>query len=304
MVELKNISKFFLVLTKAGGQLSRTDLAVKIFGRNWSAKKLDELLASPLLVLLVDSTKEPIRGKGRISLRYKLTPLGWQIARTWKLPVKADRINPEEVQHQFGLLVKDENSWAKNLERDAHLWRQHDEAEKQKRATKAEVEKEWKRLHPGAKKPSAGRKRGNDTTRDGFLRGKIIEHTPIPASVRTPSPTAPTSSPARISAAPPSVPRPAVYDGDGVAAMRGGFRTQPAAPLPAVSVVASPKRSQPRSRVVLNDGQTLDAEDLRILRVASEHMYPRREADSKIQYNNSEWLTPKEWWAKMKNVFE
>jgi hypothetical protein len=289
MVELKNISKFFLALTKAGGQLSRTDLAVKIFGRNWSAKKLDELVSSPLLALLVDSTKKPIRGKGRRSLRYFLMPLGWQIARSWKLPVKADRINPEEIQHQFQLLVRDGHPWAKPLDVDAGLWRQHDEAERRLRAEKAEKKAEKERTHPevkrdpASKKPHRSRGAKSDADRADFFFRKLREKEGEPAVTPHPAPSVEQSRPKPV------------YSGD------GGFRTQPTAPLPAAASVA--QRPQPRPRMVADvDRESLDAEDLRILRVASEHMYQRNE-ESKILYDNR-WVTPKEWWEKMKSNFE
>jgi hypothetical protein len=243
MVELKNISKFFLALTKAGGQLSRTDLAVKIFKRNWSAKKLDELLAVPQLAGLIDSTKEPIRGKGRKALRYILTPLGWQIARTWKLPVKADRISPEEVQHQFGLLVKDAHPWAKALERDAGLWRQHAEQEKQLREKKAAEREEKERIQaqnptkdPANKKPHRSRGAKSDADRADFFFRKLREKEGEPAV--TPQPAAPTPSPARISAAPSSVP--------GVHGGVGGFRTSaPAIPVQLWSRLGEEKEKPP-----------------------------------------------------------
>jgi len=304
VIEEKHISKFFLALVKEGGQLSRTDLSIRVFGGNRTASKLDELLKAPLLCGLVVMSKERIRTGGRVSVRYVLTPAGWEIARAWRLPMPANRIAPEEVRRQLDLLVADGTPWAVSLQRAAGAWRAHQEQEKRKREEKAAADREKKqereRTHPEVRHPSAKRHRtAKDLSeRARFIQSKIQERQPLP------HPPTPLSSSAAPS--PPVVPR-AMRDSGPMGT--GGFRTESTARLPAVSSVAQRPQSGPRIKPRQGyDGQNPDAEDCRIIRKATEHgFFPCKEEESpnygKFLYNNSQWLAPKEWWEKMKSSF-
>lgn len=295
MIEEKHISKFFLALVKEGGQLSRTDLSIRVFGGNRTASKLDELLKAPTLCGLVITSRERIRGTGRKALRYVLTPAGWQVARIFKLPVSVDRISPEEVQHQFRLLVEDGHPWAKEMERDANLWRAHQETQKRLRAEKAEAEKERKRLHPESepKLPKAPRHRSerDRSQRARFIQSKIQERQPLP------HPPTPPSSPA--ASTPPVVPR-AMRDSGPMGT--GGFRQPTAtASLPAVSSVAQRPQVRPRP-AVSSDASYLSSEALAEIRKITAAGY-RCNEKGEVLYDNK-WISRAEWKKKMPGVLD
>lgn len=279
MVKDFHISKFFQSLVASGGQLNRADLAVEVFNRNWNAKQLDELLSAPQLAGLVTLSKERIR-PGRVACRYILTPAGWQIARTWQLPVKVDRIAPEEVQHQFGLLVADGNPWAAGLDRDARTWRTHQQAQERARKEKADALEAKKKQEQAdrVKYPSKARHRSEKDIADrkAWMSAKIRKNEAEDRDAQTTSraraplhPSTPSTVPVRPT------------NEWGGAARTGGF-TPPSTMRPAAPT-ATPY---------------LDGQTLALIRKITAAGYRTRE-DGKVLYNNTEWLTPQEWVKRM-----
>lgn len=175
MVEAKQISRFFLALVSAGGEMTRTHLAGKIWQRNWTSKQLDELLASPLLAGLVVTSREHVRGTGRHPVRYVLTGEGWAIARTWQLPMPSNTIAPEETRRQFQMLVQGGNLWARDLDRDARAWRAHMEQERQKRDARIAAEKERAKEFAKENKPPRKRSEKDLAQRRAFVASKNAE---------------------------------------------------------------------------------------------------------------------------------
>ncbi len=291
MVEQKRISRFFLALVSAGGEMTRKDLAVKVFSRNWNAKQLDELLAVPLLAGLIVESRERVRATGRHPRRYILTPSGFTLAHLWQLPIKSATIAPEEVQHQFSLLLQAGNPWAKGLERDANAWRAHEEKQRLLRLEKAEADKEKRKQEEAnrVKYPSAGRNRSEKdlAARSRYVASKIEERTspsviaPTPVRVPTPSPAA----------------RPFVDLNENYVPPRGGFSQPSARP---VSPPVAPTRI-PQSDLGGDCGQygQYDPKDLADIRKLNDLGRGFKTKNDCVWYNNSQWLQIREWKKRM-----
>ena len=192
MAEEIHISKFFKALVAAGGQMSRSDLAIKVLSRNWSAKALDELLTVPVLARLVTTSRERIRGTGRRALRYILTPEGWVLARAWLLLPPAADLPLEELRRQFDLLVAAGNPWAVALVKDAQerrAWRAEQERIREQKRIEAE-ERRKEREADRPKYPSAGRHRSERdlAERRRFVESKRLERAAAPASIQRAQP--------------------------------------------------------------------------------------------------------------------
>ena len=279
MIKGKHIARFFQALVSAGGEMPRTTLSRKVLGGNWTAKQVDELLQVPLLAGLITESKERVRGNGRKALRYVLTPLGFTHAKVWQLPVKADRIAPEEVQRQFRMLVQDGNSWAVAIDKDARAWRAWQVEQRRIRAEKAEAEKE-KEKQEAARQPKPPRHRSEKdlAARKRFIDGKRLERMPVPippTRVITASPVAPVSEWNGV-ASPPS---------------RGGFARPTSPPV----TPRSPQSSSYDDQPVYLDGATAAL----IRKISAAGYQHCLRADGKVRYKNSEWLTPQEWRKRM-----
>jgi len=282
MVKDFQIAKFFRALVAAGGQLGRSDLSVRVLGRNWSAKQLDGLLAIPLLAGLVTTTKAKTKGSRRVPLRYVLTAAGWEIARTWQLPVSVDRIAPEETLRQFQILVVDGHPFASALSKDAAAWRTHQEAQRREREAKAAAAQEKKRerelTHPLVKHPSKDRTRSSRdlTQRANWFAAKKAERAPMPVI----SPT-------------PLTPRPSFRDDSGVTRHGGGgFAKTPVTPL------VMPQRFH-------DEEPHLDGATLALIRKISAAGYQHCiGADGRVLFNNTERLTPQEWIKRNPGVID
>ena len=192
-----------------------------------------------------------------------------------QLPVKADKLAPEEARRQFDMLLADNDPWAATLQREANAWRAHQEAQERIREEKAEALKEKRKQEEAnrVQRPSAGRNRSpqEKAARARFVESKIQE---------------------RSSALPPT--RAVVHED--VASRNGGF-TSPARPT--VPLVTPPRRPHLNS----DDPPYLDRETLALIRKITAAGY-RASKDGKILYNNTEWLTPQEWLKRMPGIID
>ncbi len=141
---LYRIEKILCALYDSGGELGRSQIAVAVFHRNWSAAALDTFLASPELLGLMTVSRGPMRhrqgkhaGKnkaGRLSTRYTLTGSGWALlASGLRHGVQPFKINSAEVQRQFQFLLADQDPWALEQMRLCARGRAADAADERKR---------------------------------------------------------------------------------------------------------------------------------------------------------------------------
>ena len=279
---MRNETRIFKSMVERGGQINRAELSTVVFARNKSAAELDALLKGPLLLGLLVESRVRIRKGGRVSIRYTLTATGWQIARTWQLPIDADRIAPEETLRQFQILVTDGHPFASALSKDAATWRAHKEQEKQKREEKAALALEKKRErelnNPEPKQPSAGRHRSQEdlTQRARWFASKKAERVLTPVIAPTPH-----------------APRPSFRDDSGVTRHGGGgFAQTPVTPL------VMPQRFH-------NEQPHLDGATLALIRKISAAGYQHCiGADGRVLFNNTERLTPQEWIKRNPGVID
>lgn len=230
MVKSADIGRFFRALAGAGGELTRTRLAVGIFSRNWSAALLDELISQATLLGLITEFRGRVRSQsrdraqkiGRSPLRYVLTPAGWEIAQLWQLPIKTAQRAPERVQELFQGLIQEGNPWARDLDRDARAWRVHQVREKEKQAARLAEEKEKAREFAKANKPPRKRSEKDLTARRLFVQSKREERESTSQTARPMIP-ARAQFPVHPSAPPPMRPQPSVQtylDGEALAEIR------------------------------------------------------------------------------------
>jgi hypothetical protein len=225
LVKTKQIEKFLRALYDNSGELGRSQLAVAVFHRNWSAAELDALLASPELLGLITVSRGPMRhrqGKhagrnkaGRPSTKYTLSGSGWALlASGLRHGVQPFKINSAEVQRQFQLLVADQDPWAIEIARQCARGRAADAADERRR----EEAKESRRIALAAQKASMPKKARTRTEKDIESRrnwfaarmranGREIDENGkwiVVRSAATPSPMLP-SAPTAIPASPNTV---------------------------------------------------------------------------------------------------
>ena len=164
MAKITKIEKFLTALYDAGGELARTELAVRVFRRNWSAAQLDALLSASELQGLVTSKRGVQRGKrgkngrGRPSVIYFLTGSGWALLRSGlRAGIQPHRINSEECARHFALLVADRDPWAVELSRHAARGREWEAQEERKEEERRAARQ--KAIDALPAHPSRGRKR-------------------------------------------------------------------------------------------------------------------------------------------------
>jgi hypothetical protein len=299
MAKITKIEKFLTALYDAGGELARTELAVRVFRRNWSAAQLDALLSAPELQGLVTSKRGVQRGKrskngrGRPSVIYFLTGSGWALLKSGlRAGIKPHRINSAECARQFALLVADRDPWAVELSRQAAIGRDTD-ALQQRKAEEARAARQ-KEIDAVARYPSAGRKRSAREIEQRAAWAASKGFGPKVQDPAAPAPIAPATPRAPSVPATPKTPltpeQQAARDFREALGLSSRFYSPSSMPCdcepiqPRLTDAKELAKSEALSQKIKNAGYTV-------------------RADGRVLYSGS-WITPEQWVAKMPGVVQ
>jgi hypothetical protein len=294
----RGFEKFLCALFDAGGELNRTDVSYKLFKKNITKRSLDSLLTSPELNGLFITTRAPRReriGKKfeRDSTRYSLTLRGYNAVLTSRLRQGVvPALSTEAVQAEYERLLAAADSWAVQLDREAHIGRQREEdwlqakrkadADRKERIRAKAAEKTRLRAE---KEEAEARERKAREAREHPNRMPALPTFGVPFGappISRPSvvdhPAAPRAFHPRVPVTP--VVTPAEDSGSWFQDQVGGMRRH-------VAMIGAPAASKAAAL----------AERIR------KAGYQVNQA-GQVLFNSNEWLTPEEWQRRMPGVLD